>query len=226
MIASKVRELAEELRAVFGGRSNLADSIVPPLIFVLVQTAAGFTAAMWTALLAALAITVLRLRRGQSLLYALGGFAGVALAIGMVRLLGRAEGYFLPGMVTGLATVMLCLLSITLGRPLVAWTSYIARRWPLGWYWHPLVRPAYSEVTFAWAAFFALRLLLQLSLFQQAAVQLLAVIQLLTGWPATVALLIASYLYGVWRLERLGGPSVEEYQAGTPPPWQSQRRGF
>jgi hypothetical protein len=39
-------------------------------------------------------------------------------------------------------------------------------------------------------------------------------------------LLIVSYLYGTWRLRNLGGPSVEEFQAGEEPPWESQRRGF
>ena len=51
-------------------------------------------------------------------------------------------------------------------------------------------------------------------------------VQLLTGWPATILLLIASYLYGTWRLRKLGGPSVEEFKAGTEPPWEGQQRGF
>jgi hypothetical protein len=108
----------------------------------------------------------------------------------------------------------------------VAWTSYIARRWPLDWYWHPQVRPAYSEVTWLWVAFFGLRLLLAFSLFQREATGALAVVQLVTGWPATIILLIISYLYGTWRLRNLGGPSVEEFKASAEPPWEGQRRGF
>jgi hypothetical protein len=109
---------------------------------------------------------------------------------------------------------------------MVAWTSYLARRWPLDWYWHEKVRPAYTEVTLAWILFFALRLLWQVMLFQGQNVNQLAFVNALTGWPATAILLIVSYLYGTWRLARLGGPSVEEFQNGAPAPWQGQRRGF
>lgn len=222
----KVRELAEEFRLVVTGRSNLIDSIVPPVIFLIVNALLGFEYAMWGSLGIALLITVLRLSRHQPLRYALAGIGGVILAIVVAQLLGRAEGYFLPGMVTGGLTVIGCLVSVIAGRPLVAWTSYIARRWPLDWYWHPKVRPAYNEVTLAWAVFFAIRLGLQWSLFQEQAAGLLGVIQVVTGWPATIVLLVISYLYGTWRLRNLKGPSVEEFRAGTEPPWTGQRRGF
>jgi hypothetical protein len=169
---------------------------------------------------------VVRLGRGQSPTYAFGGLGGVILAILIARLLDRAEGYFVPGIITGGLTVVICGVSIMAGRPLVAWTSHVARRWPLDWYWHPKVRPAYSEVTLAWAVFFAMRLLLQLLLFQSEQAETLAIINLIAGWPATVALLAISYMYGTWRLQRLRGPSVEEFKAGAQPPWTGQQRGF
>ncbi len=226
METSKFRELLEEFRTVFTGRGNLIDSIVPPVIFLIVNALLGFRYAMWGSLAVALLITAVRLGRGQSLRYALGGVGAVVLAIVVTQLLGRAEGYFLPGMMTGALTVLGCLVSVLAGRPLVAWTSYVARRWPLDWYWHPRVRPAYNEVTLAWAVFFAIRLGLQWSLFQEQAAGLLAAINVITGWPATIALLVISYLYGTWRLRHLRGPSVEEFRAGAEPPWTGQRRGF
>ena len=226
MKTGKVRELVEEFRTVFAGRSNLIDSIIPLVIFLIGNVLSDFKVAMWGSLAVALLITVVRLSRRQPLRYALGGIGGVVLAIVVAQLLGRAEGYFLPGIVTGGLTVIGCLVSVIAGRPLVAWTSYIARRWPLDWYWHPKVRPAYGEVTLAWAVFFALRLGLQWSLFQEQAAGLLGIIQVVTGWPATIALLVISYLYGTWRLRHLKGPSVEEFKAGAEPPWTGQRRGF
>jgi hypothetical protein len=121
---------------------------------------------------------------------------------------------------------LLAILSLVIRRPMVAWTSCIARRWPINWYWHPQVRPAYSEVTFAWAIFFAARLYLQFSLFQQANMPMLAAANLITSWPAIILLLIFSYLYGTWRLANLHGPSVEEFRNNIPAPWKSQTRGF
>jgi hypothetical protein len=123
-------------------------------------------------------------------------------------------------------TFGLALVSVVIRKPMVAWTSYLARRWPLDWYWHPRVRPAYSEVTLAWILFFALRLFWQVAVFQGQDVSQLVLVNALTGWPATVVLLIISYLYGSWRLVKLGGPSVDEFRNQIPAPWQSQRRGF
>ena len=74
--------------------------------------------------------------------------------------------------------------------------------------------------------FFGLRLALQFNLLQAGAASQLGVVQFLTGWPATIILLIASYLYGTWRLRNLGGPAVEEFETGAEPPWQGQQRGF
>jgi len=186
----------------------------------------GFQAAMWISLGLAVLIAGLRLWRGQSLLYALAGIGSVGLAILIVWLLGRAEGYFLPNLVSGGMTFALALVSLLIRRPFVAWTSFIARRWPLEWYWHPRVRPAYSEVTIIWTLFFAARLLWQLSLFQERAADQLAFVNALLGWPALILLLVFSYLYGTWRLGNLSGPSVEEFKNQTPPPWQGQKRGF
>jgi len=221
----KWRELLDEFQLVLG-TGSLLDAILPPVIFLLTSGLLGFQAAMWISLGLAVLIAGLRLWRGQSLLYALAGIGSVGLAILIVWLLGRAEGYFLPNLVSGGMTFALALVSLLIRRPFVAWTSFIARRWPLEWYWHPRVRPAYSEVTIIWALFFAARLLWQLSLFQERAADQLAFVNALLGWPALILLLVFSYLYGTWRLGNLSGPSVEEFKNQTPPPWQGQKRGF
>ena len=223
--SNKARELLEEFRAVTG-KVGLLDTILPPVLFLILNGLAGFNAAMIGASGLAILIAILRLYRGQSLLYALAGMASVGLAIALAYLFGRSEGYFLPGIVNGGLTIALALISLVIRKPIVAWTSYIARRWPLDWYWHARVRPAYTEVTLAWILFFALRLSWQVSLFQGQDVSQLALVNVLTGWPATIALLIFSYLYGTWRLGKLGGPSVEEFRNDSPAPWQGQRRGF
>jgi hypothetical protein len=222
----KTRELLEELNDVLLKRSGWVDTLLPPIVFLLLNSLIGFPVSLWGALGVALLLLIFRGIRGQSLRYSFGGVAGVGLSALIAWLLGGAEGYFLPGIISGAFTVVLCLVSVIVKRPLVAWTSFVTRRWPMEWYWHPRVRPAYSEVTIAWGIFFALRTTLQFELFQRQAAETLGLVQLLTGWPALILLLIASYLYGLWRLQNLAGPSVEEFKAGTEPPWEGQKRGF
>jgi hypothetical protein len=225
-MSSKFNELLQELRAVVFGSRSVIDIVVPPLLFLILVKWAGFTPAIWGALSLAILLMGWRLARRQSVLAAVGGVVGVLLSLALVQVLNREEGFFLPSILTGIGTVVIAVGSILAGKPMVAWTSYLARRWPWGWYWHPQVRPAYTEVTWFWAIFFLLRVGLQLNLFQAAQAEQLAGLNLLLGWPATLLLLIFSYLYGTWRLRRLGGPSVDEFLQNAEPPWQSQQRGF
>lgn len=222
----KLQELVDEFRTVVIGESNLADTVIPTVLFLIANGVFGLEYAMWASLVMALVITVMRLWRRQPLQYAIGGVASVLFAILLSRLLGRAEGYFLPAIANGAIVFIVTLGSVIVRRPLVAWTSYLARRWPLEWYWHPRVRPAYSEVTLVWAVIFGLRLWWQILLFRAENPEVFAAFTTLGGWPTTVVLLVLSYLYGTWRLKQLAGPSVDELKAGTPPPWTGQQRGF
>jgi hypothetical protein len=147
-------------------------------------------------------------------------------ATAIAYLLDDESSFFLPGIFSSSITFLVALVSILWGRPMVAWTSFLARRWPWNWYWHPQVRPAYTEVTWFWALYFLLRLLLQLGFFIRGQVAALSIVNFLLSWPATLLLLVFSYLYGNRRLQRLAGPSVIEYQEGKSPPWESQQRGF
>lgn len=223
----KLDELREELRSVLSGRgARLLDSFVPPLVFLILTPLAGVDIALWGALAIAALFAAYRIVRRENLAYALGGLGGTLLAAVFVKLSGSGSGYFLPGFFSGALTVILCVVSVAFNRPLVAWTSFLTRRWTLAWYWHPQVLPAYNEVTILWAVAFAARLTLEFWLYQQDALGVLGTVRVLLGWPFIILLLIASYLYGLWRLGRLGGPSVEEFKEGKNPPWVGQKRGF
>jgi hypothetical protein len=222
----RVSEILEEFRLVVVGQRSLGDALVPPLVFVLINLVFGIWPAIACAVGLSLVITVLRLLRRRPLRYALGGLTGVAVASLLAVGLSRGEGYFLPGMASGAVTSTLCLISVIVRRPLVAWSSHIARRWPRDWYWHPRVRPAYSEVTLAWFAFFSMRLVTQYLLFKRGATLALSTVNLFLGWPSITLLLVGSYIYGLWRLRHLKGPSVKEFRDKKSPPWTGQKRGF
>ena len=202
---SRVQELLEELKSVLSGRSRrLLDSFLPLVVFLVVTPIAGFNLALWTAGGVAALFAAYRLLRQESLVYALGGLGGVALAGVFAIVSGSGRGFFLPGLISGGITVILCVVSVAINRPVVAWTSMIVRRWPRDWYWHPQVLPAYNEVTIGWGVAFAARLVIELYLFYQVELGILGVARILLGWPFTITLLVVTYLYGIWRLRKLG----------------------
>ncbi len=215
----------DELRELYG-RVGVADGILPPLLFAGVNTVWGLPAAAIVALGSALLIVTARLLRGKPLRFAVTGLVGTVLAVVLALRSGWAGDYFLPGILSGVITTLAIIGSLIIRRPFVAWSSWIARGWPLTWYWHPRVLPAYMKVTWLWAAFFAIRSSVQWWLYAEGETVVLGLVRIATGWPAFLALLIATYVLGRRRLTELAGPSVADYAAGTPEPWQGQPRGF
>ena len=222
----KLYELSQEFRAVFSGQTNTLDTIIPPLLYTLVNMLAGLLPATLSALVLAAILTVVRLVRKQSWLYALIGLLLTLFAAGLAWYTQNAASFFLPDLLTSSTLLAIALLSIWAGKPLAAWSSHLTRAWPKDWYWLPNICPAYNEVTWIWTAFIAARLVVQYYLYQMGNVSLLGWANVLLGWPVTIVVLVISYLYGIWRLAKLGGPSVEEFLSHQPAPWKGQKRGF
>ena len=222
----KINEIWQELRTVLSGRNTTADTIIPPLVFASVNALAGLFPATFSALGLAGFLTALRLVRKQSWIYALSGLGMTMLAAGLAWLTQNAASFFLPALLTSSTLLIAALVSILTGKPLAAWSSHLTRAWPVEWYWQPNIYPAYMEVTWMWAAFIAVRLAAQILLFQQGNASLMGWANVLLDWPVTIVVLIISYIYGTWRLAKLGGPSVEEFKSHQPSPWKGQKRGF
>ena len=71
-----------------------------------------------------------------------------------------------------------------------------------------------------------MRTMLQIYLFLQDSVVELFWINTLLGLPFTIFILLLSYIYGLWRLKRLKGPGIEEFNDQKLPPYKGQTRGF
>ena len=220
----KTQEIGEELKSVLSGRT--IDALLPPLVFVLVNAFFSLEAAVFAALGLALSLATLRIFRKQTWYYALGGLLGVGLAAGLALLTQNASSYFLPAIIGSALLALVALVSIFIGKPLAAFLSHLTRGWPLDWFWRKDVKPAYLEVTWLWALLIAVRLAIQILLYRSGDATTLGWANFVLGWPVTIAVLVLSYVYGIWRLRRLGGPGVHEFREGKDPPWEGQTRGF
>lgn len=220
----KLKEIWQELKTVLTGTT--LDALLPPILFAILNAIFGLAVAAIGALVLSLGLGVFRLIRNQRWLYALLGLLLAGLASGLGLLTKNAGNYFIPSIVTSALLTLAALISNLLGKPLAAWASHLTRGWPLDWFWREDVKPAYRDVTWAWTVFFLLRLSLQVFLFTSGRVDALAWTETLLSWPVTILVLVLSYVYGIWRLRRLGGPGVDEFQEGKAPPWEGQTRGF
>jgi len=220
------QELGQELRTVLSSRSATWDTVLSGLAYAVVQALAGWRWGLAVAAGVSLMLLLVRALRRESWGYALAGLILALFAALPALLTGSAQALFLPDIISGAVTVLLLVASLLWKRPLAAWASHLSRGWPLGWYWHERVRPAYAEVTLGWLLYSLVRLSLYLVLWQQGRASALGWLRLILGWPAMVIVLILSYLYGLQRLRRLAGPGVIEYKQGKAAPWDGQRRGF
>jgi len=220
----KLKEILQELKTVLTGTT--LDALLPPILFAILNAIFGLEIAAIGALVLSLGLGVFRLIRNQRWLYALVGLLLAGLASGLGLLTKNAGNYFIPSIVTSALLTLAALISNLLGKPLAAWASHLTRGWPLDWFWREDIKPAYRDVTWAWTVFFLLRLFLQIYLYSSGRVDTLAWTETLLSWPVTILVLVLSYVYGIWRLRRLGGPGVDEFQEGKAPPWEGQTRGF
>jgi len=221
---NKINEILTELKLVIS--SKTIDSIIPPIVFLISNRLFNLQTAAINAVLIILVIGIIRLIKKQTIKYALGGLGLVIIASTLAYITKSAAGYFIPAIINSSILFVISLTSVIIGKPLAAWASHLTRGWPIEWFWRKDIKPAYREVTWFWTALLLLRLILQLILYNLGGEGQLAWINILLGWPFTITVLILSYVYGIWRLKNLGGPSVDEFKENVQPPWEGQTKGF
>ena len=218
------KDIRDEVKQFATGKT--IDAIFPPIVYIIGNSIFGLKIGIILALSLAVLLSIFRALKKQSILYALGGIAGVIIASGFALLSDNAASYFLPKVITSGFLFFVSLISVLLGRPLAAILSHITRGWEFDWFLRKDIKPAYREVTFAWAILFLSRMVIQLILFKKGDLAQLGWANILLGFPATFTVLILTLIYGVWRLKKLGGPGIDEFREGKEQPWRGQRKGF
>lgn len=177
-----------------GGPRALIDGAAPALIFVVVQAVVGAqttrSIALWAAIVAAAAtgsgLVTLRLAHREPLRQALGGLAGLAIAVLFAATSGEARGFFLPGILVDATYGLVFAGSALLGYPLVG-TVYGLLYRRRDWRDVPRLRRLFVLATLGWSGVFAIRAGIQALLYREDIPELLAVSKLVLGWPLTIA---------------------------------------
>ncbi len=181
------------MNRALGGPLGIAESTVPAAAFVIVLTASGqdITLAAVVAVGLALVLTIARVVRRQSPVYALAGVAGVAVAGYVAQRTGRAEDFFLPGLLINIAYAGIYLVSILVGRPLIGLiVAGLSGGGDGSWHRDPVRRRAYARASWVWVGLFLLRIAVQLPLYLAGAVVALGVARVAMGLPL--------FAVGIW----------------------------
>jgi len=173
------------MRANLSDRNSLIDSSLPTVAFLIGYLVSGsqLQPALIAAVVAGVAIAVLRAVRQESLRHIASGFIGVAIAALLANRTGRAEDFFLPGLLLNLAYAAAFAISAVVRRPLVGLGIRVMTDDGGAWRdFEPLHKAAY-RATWMWAAVFALRVGVQVPLYLAGAVGALGVAKLVLGFP-------------------------------------------
>ena len=102
-----------------GGWRGMVDSTLPTVAFIVANAVDGLRTGIWSAVVAALLIFVLRLVRRESVQQAMSGLFAVGIAVAIAAFSGQARNFFAFGIVRNAAIGLVLLGSVPLRRPLV-----------------------------------------------------------------------------------------------------------
>lgn len=179
-----------------GGPQGIADSSLPALLFVVIYTLFGndIQAAGIAAVALGGVIAIIRLARGESARFALAGFFGVALAAFIAGRSGRAEDFFLPGLLLNAGYALVYLISILVRWPLIGVLVGPLLGEGMAWRRDQVKVRLYSRASWVWFGMFIVRLAVQLPLYLAGSVVALGIAKTAMGLPVFALALWLTYL--------------------------------
>jgi Protein of unknown function (DUF3159) len=182
-----------------GGPLGILETSVPATAFAIAYIISGSdtnTSAIVAVAVAAV-LTLARLIRRQSPRHALTGLVGVAFAAFVATQSGKAENFFLPGLLANAAYAAAFIISVLVRRPLVGVVTGLMQG-DTDWREDPVRMRTYARASWMWAAIFLVRLGVQLPLYLVGAVVALGIAKTAMGIP-----LFALGLWLTWRMVRV-----------------------
>ncbi|SNT45477.1 DUF3159 domain-containing protein [Rhodococcoides kyotonense] len=179
-----------------GGPSGMIYTAVPVVAFVVANALVALPVAVGSAVAIALVITVIRMRRGEPIMQAIGGLIGVAAAGGVAAWTGSAGGYFLIGIWTSLVGAAIMVASLLARRPLTGllWNALHGNKYK--WRKDRSVLRAHDVATLTFAALFGARYIVQDWLYDTDATGWLAFAKIAMGTPLfALAILVTVWAY-------------------------------
>jgi hypothetical protein len=201
-----VRELyRKQLLASIGGWQGMLVAGLPAVVFVVVNALTRLWPAIIASVSTAVALTVYRLIRKQSIQQSVSGLFGVLIAALIAARTGQARGYFLFGIWQSFVYAVPFVISVLVKRPLVGLayefldpTPAAAAEADVPWHRRRGLLIAYTIATLIGAALFLARGFVQLALYGENATGWLAFARIAMGYP----LVIAAVAAGWWVIRR------------------------
>ena len=179
-----------------GGWRGLFDTSLPSLAFLVAYWVSGkhVSTAVWAAVIAGGIVAVLRVARRQSVRQVLSGFPLLLLSAWLASRSGRAEDFFLPGMVINALVGVGLAVSALVGHPLAGYFVGALTADLTGWRRVPEQRRAAALATWFFASYNLIRVVVRVPLYLSGNVAALGTVGLVLGYPLMILAAYFSYL--------------------------------
>lgn len=183
----------DSLLAAVGGPLGVAESTLPAMAFVVTVLVSGQDTRLSAIVAVGLAgvLALARIVRRQTPVYAISGVIGVAIAGYIASRTGKAEDFFLPGLLMNVGYASAYAISILVRWPLLGIiVNALSGRTDSAWRKDPVRLKAYSRASWIWVALFLTRVAVQLPLYLADALVALG--------TARVAMGVPLFAVGIW----------------------------
>jgi intracellular septation protein A len=178
------------------GRRFSTDAVVPVVLFLVLNTAAGLAWAMVASSVWAIVLIIVRRRAGKAagpLVWFSLGYVLLRGTAGIVT--GSDAVFFGPGIASNFVVAGLFVGSVIARRPAVGYIALIFYPFPPQVRNHDAYRRVFSRLSLAWAALETFTGALQVLLLATTTTNTYLVVRSVVAWPLSVALFVVSLRY-------------------------------
>ncbi|MEU8813856.1 DUF3159 domain-containing protein [Actinoplanes sp. NPDC048796] len=203
--------MSEQIAEQLGGVRGLIESSLPVFAFVILNVVLGDavvglekrTALYWAiagAVLSAVGIGAYRLIRKEPVRHAVNGLFGIAIGAFLAYRTGKAENFYLPGILLTFGQAAVLLLSVFVRKPLIgyAW-GIMANKGQQNWFGNQRLFRTFQWLTLVWVVSLCIRAGIQYYLWAQGEANALGIVRILISWP----IYAATFAFSAWAIHRV-----------------------
>ncbi|MFJ2578912.1 DUF3159 domain-containing protein [Kitasatospora aureofaciens] len=204
--AAASKEAADTVLQAFGGVRGMIDMTLPGLVFIVTYNITHqVSAAGWAALALCAVFVVVRLARRETVQHAFSGVFGVGLGVWISMKSGRAEDFYLPGLLWNVGYCVAMAISALVRWPLIGLMLGPITGEMFTWRKeNPGRLAAYTRATWAWAVIMGIKPVILFPLYFTHNVNLLGWLKVALGIPP---LLLAMYV--TWQILLKAPPPIK-----------------
>jgi hypothetical protein len=185
---SQGAEIADDTKLLIsqlGGGRGMFESGAPAILFVISYsvTDRNIEMSVLVALAVGLLLGIIRLLKRQPLTQVIAGLVGLIFSAWLATNSGKAENFFLPGILTNLFYAAACIISLLINRPLIGYVIEAIKGSGANWLSDRRLVRRYRSITVLWSAVFSIRVLVMGPLYLANETVLLGFFKVALGWP-------------------------------------------